>query len=87
MKDVSGFKLENPAGSFEMEKMADGEWRLVSPSRKMDLDRVEIESLPRFPRRSDALPRRLQAPPSSARIHQYRTELVLYPSARPRQPG
>ena len=47
VQDVSGIKLTNPSGTIELEKMADGEWRLVSPAQSLDLDRATIESLVR----------------------------------------
>jgi hypothetical protein len=44
--DVTGIRVQNKNGAFQLERMADGAWRLAS-GREMKLDKAEVDSLVR----------------------------------------
>jgi hypothetical protein len=45
-EDVTGMRVENAGGSFEVERMADGGWQLISDRQRV-LDKAEVDSLVR----------------------------------------
>jgi hypothetical protein len=47
LDDVTGFHLENAEGTLDLERLADGRWRITNPAgmRNADLDTYQVESL------------------------------------------